>query len=109
MGAVMEGFDAGSGGAEEERLVQAGWCFEHEAEEEARAACAQGREPVHEGALCLQGEASFEDGEGAANEEAEGDDQLSSGADCIALRRAVATRCVGGWSHQAGGALYFLG
>merc|ERR1712146_586679 len=78
-----EGCDGGpdracSGGAKEDRVLQARRRVEHEAEEEASDTCPQGRESVHEGTLRLQGQACVEDREGPADEEAQGDDQLSS-------------------------------
>merc|ERR1712066_171989 len=78
-----EGCDGGAhrarrGGAEKEWLLQTRWRVEHEAEEEASDTCAQGCQPVHKGTLRLQGQACVEDSEGLSDEEAQGDDQLSS-------------------------------
>merc|ERR1712007_282299 len=84
-----EGCDGGphrarSGGAEEDWLLQTRWRAEHEAEEEASYPCPQGRQPVHQGTLRLQGQACVEDREGPPDEEAQGNDQLSSVA-CFAM------------------------
>merc|ERR1711879_268520 len=80
------GYDVvGSRAAKEERQLQAGRCVEHEAQEEASTACTQGRQPVHKGAMRLQGQASVEDCASATNEEVEGDDQLSRSVSDVAL------------------------
>merc|ERR1712187_135724 len=62
---------------EEDRLLQACRDAQHEAEEEACHACTQGCEPIHQGAMCLQGKAGLEDREGPGYEEAQGGHQLS--------------------------------
>merc|ERR1711879_1107660 len=98
-------YDVGSRGAEEEWLLQACWCAEHEVEEEARGCCPQGREPFHEGTLRLQGEASVKDRKGVSDEEAQGDDQLSCSVCDVALRWSE-VHAFGGRSHQGSKALY---
>merc|ERR1719512_72890 len=64
-------------GAEEERLLQAPGHPEHETGKEGRRACSQGREPLHQGALRLQGQACLQEGQGLGAEEAEGPCELS--------------------------------
>merc|ERR1711976_749281 len=64
-------------GAEEERLLQGCWRPQPEAQEEASSACPQGRQPIYEGAMRLQGQASFQDCARSAHEEAQGDGQLN--------------------------------
>merc|ERR1739845_34190 len=60
----------GGEGVEEGRVLQ-GWGYDQlEIEEQARHSCAKGRQPVHQGALRLQGEAGVEESEGLCNEEA---------------------------------------
>jgi len=64
-------------------LVQVCWRIELEAEEETCKGSKEGREPIHQGALRLQGEASVSDCPSIAHEETQGDDQL------IRLRRTL--------------------
>merc|ERR1711988_1496537 len=97
-----EGGDGGAhrarrGGAEEDWLLQTRWRVEHEAEEEASDTCPQGRQPVYQGTLCLQGQTCVEDREGPPDEEAQGDDQLSS----VACFLRWGHLGLGGRSHQA--------
>merc|ERR1712087_822966 len=98
-------------GVEEEWILQARRDAQHEAEEEACHSCPQGCEPVHQGALCLQGEACLEDSEGFRHAEAQGGHQLIyGGADsqegyasaCSdAQRRCVAWLClISSWSFM---------
>merc|ERR550525_237220 len=54
----------GDGTGQEERVFQVLWRLEFEIEEEACEASAQGYQPVYEGALRIQSEASIEDREG---------------------------------------------
>merc|ERR1712193_516177 len=61
----------GAGG--EVGLLQDRWHAQHEAEEQACHEGAEGRQPLHQGALCLQGEARLEDSARPAHEEAQGD------------------------------------
>merc|ERR1711865_81885 len=64
-------------GAQEERFVQVGWHVEHEAQEEGCCTCTQGCEPLHQGAVRVQGQASLQDREVLCHEEVEGVAQLS--------------------------------
>merc|ERR1712151_1482001 len=66
------------GSAEEEWFVQDRRRVELEAQEEASDASQEGCEPIHERAMRFQSQASFEDRQGIANEEVEGDDQLEA-------------------------------
>ena len=52
------------GAVEEERVFQVRRCFELEVEEEGRDASSQGHQSIHQGAMCLQGEACVADCEG---------------------------------------------
>merc|ERR1711897_100077 len=61
---------------EEKWFFQARWRVEPETQEETCPTCSQGCEPIHQGAVRVQGEASEQDCQGSPNEEAEGDDQL---------------------------------
>merc|ERR1712048_1079992 len=94
---------------EKERLLQTRRRVEHEAQEEASDASPQGCEPIHKGAMRFQSQASFEDSQGIAYEEVEGDDQLEGlrvreGASQHALvdLRASSLAAVGGltWLSQ---------
>merc|ERR1712093_707588 len=67
--------------------------IEHEAQEETRSSSSQGCESLHERAVRLQSEASKQDGPGFADEEVQGDGQLSQAGGSYHGR--------GGWSHQA--------
>merc|ERR1711865_1139275 len=64
-------------GAQEERFVQVGWHVEHETQEEGCCPCTQGCEPLHQGAVRVQGQASLQDREVLCHEEVEGVAQLS--------------------------------
>merc|ERR1712039_618516 len=67
----------GRGGSVEEKwFVQDRRCIELEAQEKASDACQEGGEPIHKRTMRFQSQASFEDRQGIADEEAEGDDQL---------------------------------
>merc|ERR1712048_1123639 len=57
-----------SGAVEEERGLQVRGCVELEAEEEACDASSQRHQPIHERAMCLQGEACVTDCEGPCTE-----------------------------------------
>merc|ERR1711957_418536 len=77
-------------GIEEEWQVQAWWCAEHEAQEEASHSCAQGRESFHKRALRVQGQAGKQDGSRLANEEVQVDGELSNAFVCwLFLRRLI--------------------
>merc|ERR1712100_674418 len=62
---------------QEERKLQARRHVELEVEEEARHSSEEGHQPIHEGALRLQGKASIKDGEGTCHEEIEGGFELN--------------------------------
>merc|ERR1712072_1272238 len=62
---------------QEERQLQAGWRPQPEAQEEASSGSSERCQPIHQRALCLQGQACLQDCEGLSNEEAQGDGQLS--------------------------------
>merc|ERR1712127_134225 len=64
-------------GNQEERTIQAWWHAELEVEEEACLCSKEGHQPIHQGTLCLQGQASFKDGEGTCPEEIEGGLELN--------------------------------
>merc|ERR1712187_968447 len=53
-----------SGAVEEERVLQVRRCIELEIEEEGRDASSQGRQPLHQGAMRLQGKACIQQSEG---------------------------------------------
>merc|ERR1712028_142074 len=63
--------------AEEEWRLQDWWLLELEAQEEASSRSSQGNQPLHQGAMRVQGQASFQDCARLAHEEVQGDDQLS--------------------------------
>merc|ERR1711988_33473 len=71
--------DVGSCGRsnEKDRLIQDRRHAESEVEIKACDTSAEGREPVHERTLRLQGQAGIEDSEGTSDEEAEGACELS--------------------------------
>merc|ERR1712070_126168 len=62
---------------QEEWKLQVGWYAQHEAEEEASDPSEEGRQPLHQRALRLQGQASLQNCEGVRNEEAQGVIELS--------------------------------
>merc|ERR1719198_447941 len=62
---------------QEERKLQARRHVELEVEEEARHSSEEGHQPIHQGALRLQGKASIKDGEGTCHEEIEGGFELN--------------------------------
>merc|ERR1712115_571453 len=66
------------GSVEEEWFVQDRRRAELEAQEKASDASQEGCEPIHKRAMRFQSQASFEDRQGIAYEEAEGDDQLEA-------------------------------
>merc|ERR1711879_868105 len=69
----------GCGGSiEEEWLLQDRRRVELEAQEKASNASQEGCEPIHKRTVRFQSQASFEDRQGIAYEEAEGDDQLEA-------------------------------
>merc|ERR1712139_692228 len=76
-------------GVEEDWRLQARWDAQHEAEEEARHTCTQGSEPIHQGAMRLQGKACLEDREGPRHEEAQGGHQLSVWAEAQVRKSAL--------------------
>merc|ERR1712093_543744 len=61
------------GAGEEVRLLQDCGHAQHEAEEQASHEGTQGRQPLHQGAVCVQGKACFEDSSLPSHEEAQGD------------------------------------
>merc|ERR1711974_45445 len=63
-------------GVKEIGLFQVGREAELEVEEEGCYASTEGREPLHQGAMCLQGQTGVEDCEGLRHEEAQGSHQL---------------------------------
>merc|ERR1712072_881361 len=63
--------------AEEEWRIQDWWLLELEAQEEASSSSSQGSQSIHQGAMRVQGQASFQDCPRLGHEEVEGDDQLS--------------------------------
>merc|ERR1711862_662587 len=68
--AVVEGLVEVAAGELKEWSVQAGGRLEHEAEEEASPACSQGHQPLYQGAVPFQGQASVQDRACSAYEEA---------------------------------------
>merc|ERR1711866_19719 len=96
-----------SGRVEKERFFQTRRRVEHEAQEKASDASPQGSEPIHKGAMRFQSQASFEDSQGIAYEEVEGDGQLEGlrvreGASqhaLVDLESLIFSR--GGRTHQA--------
>merc|ERR1712115_718442 len=64
------------GSVEEEWFLQDRRRLELEAQEKASDASQEGCEPIHERTMRFQSQASFEDRQGTAYEEVEGDDQL---------------------------------
>merc|ERR1712166_1037930 len=89
-------------GIEEEWQVQAWWCAEHEAQEEASHGCAQGRESFYKRALRVQGQAGKQDGARLANEEVQVDGELSNAIVCVLISEATHFRLgLGGRSHQS--------
>merc|ERR1719164_196367 len=61
---------------EKEWLFQARRSAQHEAEEEASNTSQERRKPIHQGTMRVQSQARFQDRQGIANEEVQGDDQL---------------------------------
>merc|ERR1712048_756747 len=81
-----------SGAVEEERVLQVRRRVEFEAEEEARDASSQGRQPIHQRAMRFQGEACVSDREGPCTETIQRPGQLislSSLPSCKATRVVV--------------------
>merc|ERR1712072_866509 len=72
-------------GAEEERRFQDWWLLKFEAQEEASTPSSQGSQPVHQGAMRVQGQAGIQDSSRFGHEEIEGDDQLSTACDFISV------------------------
>merc|ERR1712139_54360 len=64
-------------GDQEERKLQTRRHVEFEVEEEACHPSKEGHQSIHQGALRLQGQASFEDCEGTCHEEVEGGFELN--------------------------------
>merc|ERR1712014_160403 len=92
------GHRCGCGGrVEEEWFFQTCRSAELEAQEEASDASQEGSQSIHEGTMCVQGQASVEDRQGIANEEAKGDDQLI-GALCSEVVSLISDR--GGRTRQ---------
>ena len=90
---------------EDELQVQACWCLE-QAEEEASYHNLQRRQPFHQGAMCLQGQASQQDCPSAGNDEVQGagheheaeDQPFHQGATCFkakTITRIEAQECEG--------------
>merc|ERR1712061_654357 len=95
-------------------FVQTRRCVEHEAQEKTSDASPQGCEPIHKRAMRFQSQASFEDSQGIAHEEVEGDGQLEG----LRVREGVSQYALvdleslifgrGGRAHQAvARALYY--
>merc|ERR1711976_375041 len=66
------------GSVEEEWFLQDRRRLELETQEKASDASQEGCEPIHERTMRFQSQASFEDRQGTAYEEVEGDDQLEA-------------------------------
>merc|ERR1712125_96355 len=66
------------GAVEEAGIIQDRRCVEFKVEVEARDPRSKGCEPFHEGAMCVQGQACQQDCQGFADEEVQGDGELSS-------------------------------
>merc|ERR1719238_290746 len=80
---------------EEERLLQACWCVELEAEKETCPSSSKRHQPLHQRAVRFQGEASKQDRASSPHEETQGDDQLRRSV----LRTRLFLGC-GGRTHQ---------
>merc|ERR1712060_525609 len=101
------------GSVEEEWLLQDRRRVELEAEEKASDASQEGRKPIHKRTARFQSQASFEDRQGLANEEAEGDDQLEA-FECVEMNintfskifRVSIVAAVGGLTRSVARALY---
>merc|ERR1712187_668633 len=86
---------------------------ELEAEEKASDASQEGCEPIHKRTLRFQSQASFEDRQGTANEEAEGDDKLEA-FECVEMKintfskilRVSISAAVSGLTRSVAKALY---
>merc|ERR1711976_815675 len=81
---------------EEEWFLQTRGCVELEAQEEACDASQERCEPIHERTMRLQSQASVQDRQGIAYEEAEGDGELKRF--CSELVSLISGR--GGRTHQ---------
>merc|ERR1712186_246260 len=102
------------GTVEKERFFQARRRVEHEAQEKTSDASPQGCEPIHKRAMRVQSQASFEDSQGIAYEEAEGDDQLDGPraregrvSMFSKILRASSLAAVGGLAGSFARALYY--
>merc|ERR1712139_700071 len=71
---------------EEEWCLQDWWLLELEAQEKASSPSSQGSQSFHQGAMCVQGQASFQNSPRLGHEEVEGDDQLND-------RRSISVSC----------------
>merc|ERR1712025_343745 len=96
-------------------LFQDRWHAQHEAEEQAGHEGTQGHQPLHQGAVRVQGEACFEDSSLPSNEEAQ-DDALNRARahwtwtyelrPCSRHSRCLVDSSRGGWPRRA--LLYIL-
>merc|ERR1712187_249827 len=97
-------------GTEEERIFQARRRVEPKVEEETCHASSQRRQSFYQGALRLQGQASFKNCEGLPHEEAQGDDQLREAlwqrGELLDISVLVFFAVVGGLSRLISGAMY---
>merc|ERR1711957_442287 len=66
----------GGDGNKEKRIFQARRGFESEAQEPGGYEGTQGHQPVHQGAVCDQGEAGIQESDGEGDEKTERDGQL---------------------------------
>merc|ERR1711937_478602 len=98
----------GRGAGEEVRLLQVRGYAEHEVEEQASNEGTQGYQPLHQGAVRLQGEACLEDSEVLRDEEAQGDALKEQGVRVLSLLKVgnglelcLADSSCGGRPHRA--------
>merc|ERR1712125_221709 len=87
------------GAVEEAGIIQDRRCVELKVEVEARDPRSKGCEPFHEGAMCVQGQACQQDCQGFADEEVQGDGELSSSLEHKRHARVVIGH--GGRTRQA--------
>merc|ERR1712070_1335251 len=71
---------------QKERKLQTRRHVEFEVEEEEGYSSKEGHQPLHQGALCVQSEASLEDCEGTCHEEAEGSFELNFQMFCTSMK-----------------------
>merc|ERR1711904_477178 len=82
---VVDAFMGVARAGEEVRLLQACRYAEHEAQEQTGNEGTQGHQPLHQGAVCFQGEACIEDSEVLRDEEAQGDALSQRGVRVLSL------------------------